>query len=76
MASIRDLSCPPLQDLLSWPPLLAPMHVLLFATLDMSLDTPYWSHSVVWFWISMLPESIVDNVRLNMCIKIHKKGAS
>jgi 17beta-estradiol 17-dehydrogenase / very-long-chain 3-oxoacyl-CoA reductase len=36
--------------------------------------TPYWPHFVVWFLISMLPESLVDSVRLNMCIKIRKKG--
>lgn len=36
--------------------------------------TPYWPHSVVWFLISLLPESLVDSTRLSMCIKIRKKG--
>ncbi|KAG8071307.1 hypothetical protein GUJ93_ZPchr0006g42144 [Zizania palustris] len=36
--------------------------------------TPYWPHSVMWFLISILPESLIDNVRLGMCIKIRKKG--
>ncbi|TVU41148.1 hypothetical protein EJB05_14646 [Eragrostis curvula] len=37
-------------------------------------STPYWPHSVMWFLISMLPESLADSVCLNMCIKIRKKG--
>ncbi|VAI58123.1 unnamed protein product [Triticum turgidum subsp. durum] len=36
--------------------------------------TPYWPHSVLWFLISLLPESLVDSTRLSMCIKIRKKG--
>ena len=36
--------------------------------------TPYWPHSVMWFLISILPESLIDNFRLGMCIKIRKKG--
>lgn len=36
--------------------------------------TPYWPHSVMWFLISILPESLIDSVRLGMCIKIRKKG--
>ena len=36
--------------------------------------TPYWPHSVMWFVISILPESLIDNFRLGMCIKIRKKG--
>uniref|UniRef100_A0A0E0K1Z3 B-keto acyl reductase n=1 Tax=Oryza punctata TaxID=4537 RepID=A0A0E0K1Z3_ORYPU len=36
--------------------------------------TPYWPHSVMWFLISVLPESLIDSIRLGMCIKIRKKG--
>ncbi|BAF09243.2 Os02g0597900, partial [Oryza sativa Japonica Group] len=36
--------------------------------------TPYWPHSVMWFLISILPESLIDSIRLGMCIKIRKKG--
>jgi hypothetical protein len=36
--------------------------------------TPYWPHSVMWFLISILPESFINSFRLAMCIKIHKKG--
>ncbi|KAM3404593.1 hypothetical protein ACQJBY_007596 [Aegilops geniculata] len=36
--------------------------------------TPYWPHSVLWLFISLLPEPLVDITRLNMCIKIRKKG--
>ncbi|CAL5057316.1 unnamed protein product [Urochloa decumbens] len=36
--------------------------------------TPYWPHSVMWFLISILPESLIDSMRLGMCIKIRKKG--
>lgn len=35
---------------------------------------PYWTHSVMWFLISMLPESVVDIIRMNMCIKIRRMG--
>ena len=36
--------------------------------------TPYWPHSIMWFFISILPESFINNLRLGMCIKIRKKG--
>ncbi|TVU29411.1 hypothetical protein EJB05_20976, partial [Eragrostis curvula] len=36
--------------------------------------TPYWPHSVMWFLISLLPESLLDRLLLNRCIKIRNKG--
>nr|CAB3450266.1 unnamed protein product [Digitaria exilis] len=36
--------------------------------------TAYWPHSVMWYLISILPESLIDSMRLGMCIKIRKKG--
>ncbi|CAN6238542.1 unnamed protein product [Urochloa humidicola] len=36
--------------------------------------TPYWPHSVLWFLISILPESLVHSVRMGMSIKVRKKG--
>lgn len=36
--------------------------------------TPYWPHSLLWCFVSLLPESIVDKWRLNFCLNIRKKG--
>ncbi|TVU11386.1 hypothetical protein EJB05_44971, partial [Eragrostis curvula] len=36
--------------------------------------SPYWPHSVMWFLISLLPESLADSLRLNMCIKMREVG--
>lgn len=36
--------------------------------------TPYWPHSLLWFLISLLPESAVDSWRLKFNIGIRKRG--
>ncbi|ERN13737.1 very-long-chain 3-oxoacyl-CoA reductase 1 [Amborella trichopoda] len=36
--------------------------------------TPYGPHSVLWWLLDSLPESVVDNWRLGFCLKIRKKG--
>ena len=36
--------------------------------------SPYWSHSLMWGIIALLPESLVDRVRLGQCKVIRKKA--
>ncbi|KAH9558436.1 hypothetical protein CY35_06G008500 [Sphagnum magellanicum] len=36
--------------------------------------TPYWVHSIMWWLIQMIPEPIMDSVRLRSCLNIRKRG--
>eukprot|EP00252_Welwitschia_mirabilis_P014975 TRINITY_DN33062_c0_g1_i1.p1 TRINITY_DN33062_c0_g1~~TRINITY_DN33062_c0_g1_i1.p1 ORF type:complete len:320 (-),score=35.61 TRINITY_DN33062_c0_g1_i1:401-1360(-) len=36
--------------------------------------TPYWPHSVLWWVVSILPESLVDAYRLKFSLGIRKRG--
>eukprot|EP00249_Psilotum_nudum_P004347 c17867_g1_i1 orf=282-1256(+) len=38
--------------------------------------TPYWPHSILWWLVSFLPESLVDSFRLRFCLNIRKRGQS
>lgn len=36
--------------------------------------TPYWPHSLIWAFASLLPESVIDSWRLGFCLGIRKRG--
>ncbi|TVU15528.1 hypothetical protein EJB05_39052, partial [Eragrostis curvula] len=36
--------------------------------------TPYWTHAVMWFLISLLPEPVADKIFLDMALVIRTKG--
>ncbi|KVI02482.1 very-long-chain 3-oxoacyl-CoA reductase 1-like [Cynara cardunculus var. scolymus] len=36
--------------------------------------TPYWTHSVLWAFASLLPESVIEAWWLRVCLAIRKKG--
>ncbi|TVU15450.1 hypothetical protein EJB05_38971, partial [Eragrostis curvula] len=36
--------------------------------------TPYWTHGVMWFLISLLPEPVADKIFLDMALDIRTKG--
>lgn len=36
--------------------------------------TPYWPHSLIWGFASLLPESLIDGWRLKFCMGIRKRG--
>ncbi|ONK77808.1 uncharacterized protein A4U43_C02F10910 [Asparagus officinalis] len=35
--------------------------------------TPYWPHSVLWHFLSLLPEFVLNYWRLSYCLDIRKK---
>lgn len=36
--------------------------------------TPYWVHSVIWWLIWIIPEPIVDSIRLRSTLDIRRRG--
>jgi hypothetical protein len=36
--------------------------------------TPYWAHSIMWWFVQSLPEPIVDSFRLRSSLGIRKRG--
>jgi 17beta-estradiol 17-dehydrogenase / very-long-chain 3-oxoacyl-CoA reductase len=36
--------------------------------------TPYWVHSIMWWFVQSLPEPIVDSFRLRSSLGIRKRG--
>ncbi|CAM6036456.1 unnamed protein product [Sphagnum compactum] len=36
--------------------------------------TPYWAHSIMWWFVQSLPEPIVDSFRLRTSLGIRKRG--
>ncbi|BBM98140.1 17beta-estradiol 17-dehydrogenase / very-long-chain 3-oxoacyl-CoA reductase [Marchantia polymorpha subsp. ruderalis] len=38
--------------------------------------TPYWVHSIMWWIIWVLPESIIDTIRLRSSLDVRRRGQS